>query len=120
MEVIGKKVIGSAFNFGSLQLWRTEGLHTEWECIRTVKLPLAYENKKLPRSRVPSAASTTSSEGHKVRAVFRTQSTVFSESHNRTFQKDTMTRADIMQWATARKVSEPQPFVFVLVLEPEI
>jgi hypothetical protein len=33
-------VVGKKFHFGNLQLWKTEGLHTEWKCVRSLELPL--------------------------------------------------------------------------------
>jgi hypothetical protein len=96
MSHMAPKIIGKSFNFGSLQLWRTEGLHTEWKCMRTVTLPLPYENKTLPRS-VKEEAQRGS------KRLFRSQSTELRESSERVFQDGTMTRREIMQWATARK-----------------
>ena len=40
MADLAVDVIGRAFRFGTLQLWRTEGLHTDWRCVKSVGLPL--------------------------------------------------------------------------------
>eukprot|EP00518_Triparma_eleuthera_P002516 CAMPEP_0182466222 /NCGR_PEP_ID=MMETSP1319-20130603/11648_1 /TAXON_ID=172717 /ORGANISM="Bolidomonas pacifica, Strain RCC208" /LENGTH=256 /DNA_ID=CAMNT_0024666181 /DNA_START=51 /DNA_END=818 /DNA_ORIENTATION=+ len=40
MADLAVDVIGRAFRFGTLQLWRTEGLHTDWRCVKSVSLPL--------------------------------------------------------------------------------
>ena len=95
MEGLAPQVIGKAFNFGSLQLWKTEGLHTEWKCIRTVALPLPYLNKTLPRSAIASIGAG--------RRLYRSSSTEFRDFNNKILQDNSMTRIDIMQWATARK-----------------
>jgi hypothetical protein len=83
MEEVAKKVIGKAFNFGSLQLWSTEGLHTEWKCVKTVTLPLPYQ----------VSFGGAKADAEELRA----------SENLKEYQNGTMTRADIMQWATARK-----------------
>ena len=49
MADLAVKVVGikrKPFKFGSLQLWKTEGTHDNWECIRKVDLPLPFEYSK--------------------------------------------------------------------------
>jgi len=90
--ILSPSLIEKKFNFGSLQLWKTEGLHTEWSCVKKVPLPLPYFNNSLPR------------HTFQVRSrIKRSMSFDFRENHDMNFQSCTMTRSDIMQWAIARR-----------------
>ena len=66
-------VIGKKFHFGNLQLWKTEGLHTDWKCVKKLELPLPL-----------------SSDGVNVDNAQR--STIAGMGHS-----------DIYNWASARK-----------------
>lgn len=40
MADLSTSVIGKSFDFGTLQLWKTEGFHGDWKCIKSLQLPL--------------------------------------------------------------------------------
>jgi hypothetical protein len=66
-------VIGKKFHFGNLQLWKTEGLHTEWKCVKKLELPLPLSSDGVNVDN--SSRSTIAGMGH----------------------------SDIYNWASARK-----------------
>ena len=96
-------MIGKAFNFGSLQLWSTEGLHTQWKCVKTVTLPLPYHVSFTPSHTSTPQLSPRTSPPRRLSSKLRSESIYLHEATMKEFQNGTMTRSDIMQWATARK-----------------
>ncbi|GMH88451.1 hypothetical protein TrST_g3926 [Triparma strigata] len=62
MANLALDVIGKAFHFGTLQLWHTEGLHTDWRCVKSVDLPLPLDESSAlagsPTSKIGGMGTT--------------------------------------------------------------